>query len=145
LATTSDRSSHLPHHFARPSRKKFRDSYSLKDSIEEDINANVLAYINVDAAVAEATTAMDVEARIDASIGIEVGVKGEDEDKHVADYSNRGTIEVGVDMVVRIDTSFGMLMPDAVERLEQVDEVVHGIYRHIIEIPLQSLEEIESR
>nr|GEU45415.1 RNA-directed DNA polymerase homolog [Tanacetum cinerariifolium] len=72
-------------------------------------------------------------------------LRGEDEDKHVADYSNRGTIEVGVDMVVRIDTSFGMLMPDAVERLEQVDEVVHGIYRHIMEIPLQSLEEIESR
>ncbi|GJS28709.1 putative reverse transcriptase domain-containing protein, partial [Tanacetum coccineum] len=35
------------------------------------------------------------------------------------DTSDRGTMEVGVDVVVGIDIPDGMLMPDAVERLEQ--------------------------
>ncbi|GJV69287.1 hypothetical protein Tco_1484796 [Tanacetum coccineum] len=56
----------------------------------------------------------------------------------------RGTIEVGVDVVAEINIPDGMLMPDAMEHLEQVEEVVHDIYRHIMEIPLQRLEDIES-
>ncbi|GJV37542.1 hypothetical protein Tco_1410019 [Tanacetum coccineum] len=56
----------------------------------------------------------------------------------------RGTIEVGVDVVAEINIPDGMLMPDAVEHLEQVEEVVHDIYGHVMEIPLQKLEDIES-
>ncbi|GKC33081.1 hypothetical protein Tco_1040375 [Tanacetum coccineum] len=37
----------------------------------------------------------------------------------------------------------GMLMPDAVERLEQVKEGLQDIYKHVIEIPLQRIEDIE--
>ncbi|GJZ93715.1 putative reverse transcriptase domain-containing protein [Tanacetum coccineum] len=85
-----------------PPRKRFRDSYSSKDSIEEDFNADVLADIEVDAVAAEATVDMDVEAGVDAGIGIEVGVEGEDEGEHEAESSNRGTIEVEVDVVARI-------------------------------------------
>ncbi|GKG23449.1 hypothetical protein Tco_0391485 [Tanacetum coccineum] len=36
-----------------------------------------------------------------------------------------------------------MLMSDVVECLEQLEEGVQGMFEHIIEIPLQRLEEIE--
>nr|GFC78198.1 hypothetical protein [Tanacetum cinerariifolium] len=52
--------------------------------------------------------------------------------------------EVGVDVVARIDISDGMLMPDAVEHLEQGEEVVQDIYGHTIKIPLQRLEDIKT-
>ncbi|GKG39060.1 hypothetical protein Tco_0460772, partial [Tanacetum coccineum] len=44
-----------------PPHKRFKDSYSLKDSIEEDIDANALADIKTDASV-------------DVGIGMKVGV-----------------------------------------------------------------------
>ncbi|GKC22698.1 hypothetical protein Tco_1024848, partial [Tanacetum coccineum] len=53
-------------------------------------------------------------------------------------------MEVGVDVVVRINIPDAMLMPDAVERLEQVEEGLQDIYRHVIEIPLQRIEDIET-
>ncbi|GKC45056.1 hypothetical protein Tco_1062778, partial [Tanacetum coccineum] len=40
------------------------------------------------------------------------------------------------DMVVRIHIPDGMLMPDAVEHLEQVEEGLQDIYEHVMEIPL---------
>ncbi|GKC64238.1 hypothetical protein Tco_1096836 [Tanacetum coccineum] len=80
----------------------------------------------------------DVEAGVDAGIGIEfdVGVDVEDEVEDEVEYNNRGTMEVGVDVVARIDIPDGMLMPDAVERLEQVEEGFQDIYEHVMEIPL---------
>nr|GEU75644.1 retrovirus-related Pol polyprotein from transposon TNT 1-94 [Tanacetum cinerariifolium] len=74
-----------------PPRKRFRDSISLEDSVEEDIDTDVLEDIEAD------TTAVEVE------------------------FSDRGTIEVGVDMDVGIDIPDGMLMPDAMNRLEQLE------------------------
>ncbi|GJW57290.1 reverse transcriptase domain-containing protein [Tanacetum coccineum] len=173
-ATTSDRHSHSPSHFARPSRKRFRypattmpsyipglgalvptranllpnrkrfrDSYSSKDSVEEDIDADVLADFEADAAAIVVAVDMDVEAEANAGIGIELGDDIEDEDGGESESSDRGTMEIGEDAVARIDIPNGMLMPNAVERLEQVEEVVHGIYGHVIEIPLQMLKDIE--
>nr|GFA67893.1 reverse transcriptase domain-containing protein [Tanacetum cinerariifolium] len=49
------------------------------------------------------------------------------------------TLGVRVDVVVEIDILDGMLMPDAIERLEQVKEVM----QHVIEIPLQRVEDIK--
>ncbi|GKC39705.1 hypothetical protein Tco_1052089, partial [Tanacetum coccineum] len=37
-----------------------------------------------------------------------------------------------------------MLMPDVVERLEQVEGGLEDIYDHVIEIPLQRVEDIET-
>ncbi|GKG60452.1 hypothetical protein Tco_0612053, partial [Tanacetum coccineum] len=48
--------------------------------------------------------------------------------------SDRGTMEVGVDVVPGIDIPDDMLMPDAVERLEHVEEGLQDIYDHVIEI-----------
>ncbi|GJY27735.1 hypothetical protein Tco_0403502 [Tanacetum coccineum] len=64
--------------------------------------------------------AMKVKAEIDVGIGIEVGVRvdREDEDEEEAKSSNRGTIEL--------------------------EDGVQGMYEHIIEIPLQRLEDIKS-
>ncbi|GJX91766.1 putative reverse transcriptase domain-containing protein [Tanacetum coccineum] len=47
-------------------------------------------------------------------------------------------MEVGVDVVARIN------IPDAVECLEQVEEGLQDIYDHVIDIPLQRIEEIET-
>ncbi|GJX56316.1 putative reverse transcriptase domain-containing protein [Tanacetum coccineum] len=126
-----------------PPHKRFRDSYSSDDSIEEDIDADVLADIEGDVAAAEAASDMDVKAGVDVGICIEVGVEEEDKDEHDAQFSDRGTMEVGVNVVVGIDILVGMLMSDVVECLEQLEEGVQGMYKHIMEIPLQWLEEIE--
>ncbi|GJV50504.1 hypothetical protein Tco_1440716 [Tanacetum coccineum] len=100
-----------------PPRKRFRDSYSSEDSIKEDINADVLADIEADAASSKAATDIDVEAEVDPGIAIDV-----------RDY-------------IKVEDEDGMLMPVAVERLEQV---VQGIYGHVMQIPLQRLEDIET-
>nr|GEV52669.1 hypothetical protein [Tanacetum cinerariifolium] len=128
-----------------PPRKRFRDYSSLEDSVEEEINADELADIEADATTVEVTVDRDVEARVDAGIGIDVDV-GIDVEDEVEDESNdRGTIEVGVDVVVGIDIHDGMLIPNVVECLEQVEEGLQDIYEHVIEIPLQRTEDIETR
>ncbi|GJY64130.1 reverse transcriptase domain-containing protein [Tanacetum coccineum] len=101
--------------------KRFRDSISPEDSVEEDVDTDVLEDIKADATVNKVAVDKDVEAEVDASIGIEVdvGVDVEDEVEDEVGSSDRGTIEVGVDVVTGIDIPDGMLMPDAVEHLEQ--------------------------
>nr|GEU65302.1 putative ribonuclease H-like domain-containing protein [Tanacetum cinerariifolium] len=88
--------------------------------------------IESDATAVKVAVDIDVEARIYASTGMEVDVRidVEDEVKDEVESSDRGTMEVGVDMVDGIDIPDGMLMPDAVERLEQAEEGLHDIYDH---------------
>nr|GEV64693.1 hypothetical protein [Tanacetum cinerariifolium] len=107
-----------------PPRKSFRDSSLPEDSVEENIDTEVLE---------------DIE---DDVMAVEVDV--EDEVKDEVESSDRGTMEVGVDVVVGIDILDGMLMPDAVECLEQVEEGLQDIYEHVIEIPLQRIHDIET-
>ncbi|GJW97438.1 hypothetical protein Tco_0179246, partial [Tanacetum coccineum] len=129
-----------------PPRKRFRDYISPEDSVEEDIDADELADIKANATAVEVAVDRDVVAGVDACIDIEVdvGVDVEDEVEGEVESSDRGTMKVGVDVVAGIDIPDGMLMPDAVERLEQVEEVVQDIYGHVIEIPLQRIEDIET-
>nr|GEV04722.1 hypothetical protein [Tanacetum cinerariifolium] len=121
--------------------QRFRDSISPKDSVEEDINTYVLVDIKADAMVIEVAVDRDVKVRVDVGISMEVDVRIDVEDE--VESSDKGTIEVGVDVVAKIDILDGMLMLDDVEHLEQVEEVVHDIYRHVMEIPLQRVEDIE--
>ncbi|GJU46077.1 hypothetical protein Tco_1203343 [Tanacetum coccineum] len=65
-----------------PPRKRFRDSISPEDSVEEDIDTDVLA---------------DIEADATAGCGWKDEVKGE------VESSDRGTMDVGVDVVIGID------------------------------------------
>ncbi|GJR02822.1 putative reverse transcriptase domain-containing protein [Tanacetum coccineum] len=129
-----------------PPRKRFRDSISPEDSVEEDIETDVLVDIEADATAVEVAVDKDVEAGVDAGIGMEVdvGVDIEDEVEDEVEFSNKGTMEVGVDVVAGIDIPNGMLMPDVVECLEQVEEVVQDIYGHVIEIPFQRVEDIKT-
>ncbi|GJW82324.1 hypothetical protein Tco_0146299 [Tanacetum coccineum] len=125
-----------------PPRKRFRDFISPEDSVEEDIDTDVLEDIEVDATVFEVAVDRDVVTGIDAGIGMEVDVRFDVEDE--VESSDRGTIEVGVDVVVGIDIPDAMLMADAVERLEQVEEGLQDIYDHVIEIPLQRIKDIKT-
>ncbi|GJZ68343.1 reverse transcriptase domain-containing protein [Tanacetum coccineum] len=88
-----------------PPRKRFRDSILPKDSVEEDIDADVLEDIKADAMVVEVATGMYIETRVDAGIGMEVDdrVDIEDEVEGEAESSDKGTMEVGVDVVSEID------------------------------------------
>ncbi|GJW79329.1 hypothetical protein Tco_0141011, partial [Tanacetum coccineum] len=84
----------------------------------------------------------DVDAGIDAGIDMEVDIRVDVEDE--VESGDRGTIEVGVDVVAGIDIPDAMLMPDAVEHLEQVEEGLQDIYDHVIEIPLQKIKDNET-
>ncbi|GKC81746.1 hypothetical protein Tco_1137463, partial [Tanacetum coccineum] len=127
-----------------PPRKRFRDSISLEDSVEEDIDTDVLEDIKADATAVEVVVDMDVVTWIDVGINMEVdvGIDVDDDVEDEVESSNRGTIEVGVDVAAGIDIPDAMLMPDAVECLEQVEEGLQDIYEHVIEIPLQRIEDI---
>ncbi|GKA77625.1 hypothetical protein Tco_0784162, partial [Tanacetum coccineum] len=103
-----------------PPRKRFRDSISPKESVEEDIDTNVLEDIEADATAVEDEVEDEVES------------------------SDRGTMKVRVDVYAGINILVGMLIPDAVDHLEQVDEGLQDIYEHVIEIPLQRIEDIET-
>ncbi|GJW96801.1 hypothetical protein Tco_0178609, partial [Tanacetum coccineum] len=114
-----------------PPRKRFRDSISPEDSVEEDIDTDVLEDIEADATAVEVAVDRDVKAGIDAGIGMEVdvGVDVEDEVEDEVESSDRGTMEVGVDVVVGIDIPDAMLMPDVVEHLEQRIEDIETTLR----------------
>ncbi|GKA43735.1 putative reverse transcriptase domain-containing protein, partial [Tanacetum coccineum] len=121
-----------------PPRKRFKDSISPKDSVEEDIDTDVLEDIEVDATAVEVVVDRDVVTGIDAGIDMEVDFRVDVEDgiEDEAESSDRGTMEVGVDVAAGIDIPDGMLMPDAVECLEQVEERLQDIYEHVMEIPI---------
>ncbi|GJX93923.1 putative reverse transcriptase domain-containing protein [Tanacetum coccineum] len=104
-----------------PPRKRFTDSILPEDSVEEDIDTDVLEDIEADATTVKVAVDRDVEDGIDAGIGMEVdvGVKVEDEVEDEVESSDR-------------------------ERLEQVEEGLQDIYDHVIEIPLQRIEDIET-
>ncbi|GJR12155.1 hypothetical protein Tco_0794807 [Tanacetum coccineum] len=125
-----------------PPRKRFRDYISPEDSVKEDIDTDVLEDIEAGATAVEVTLDRDVEARVNAGIDMEVDVG--DDIKDEVESSDRGTMEVGVGLAAGIDIPNAMLMPDAVERLEQVEEGLQDIYDHVIEILLQRIEDIET-
>nr|GEW58014.1 hypothetical protein [Tanacetum cinerariifolium] len=126
----------------RPPHKRFRDSNLPEDSVEEDIDTDVLEDIEADVTVVKVAVDRDVKAGIDVGIGIEVNVRIDIEDE--VESNDKGTMKFGVDMDVGIDIPDGMLMPDDVERLEHIGEGLQNIHDHAIEIPLQRIEDIET-
>nr|GEV13361.1 putative reverse transcriptase domain-containing protein [Tanacetum cinerariifolium] len=97
-----------------PPRKRFSDSISSEDSVEEDIDTDMLKDIEADATAVEVAVDRDVKAGIDACIAMkfDVWVDVEDEVEDEVESSDRGTMEVRVDVVVGIDIPDGMLMPN---------------------------------
>ncbi|GKE71238.1 hypothetical protein Tco_1529310 [Tanacetum coccineum] len=84
-----------------PQRKRFRDSTSPEDSVEEDIDTDVLEDIEADAMAVEVAVDRDVVTGVDACIDMEVDVGIDVEDE--VESSDRGTMEVGVDVATGID------------------------------------------
>nr|GEW00963.1 hypothetical protein [Tanacetum cinerariifolium] len=125
-----------------PSRKRFRESISPEDNVEEDIDMDVLEDIKAEATAVEVAVDRDVEAGTDVGIGMEVDVRIDVEDE--IESSDKGTMQVGLNVVVGIDITDGMLMPDTVECLEEFEVGLQDIYDHVIEIPLQRIEDIET-
>ncbi|GJS46490.1 hypothetical protein Tco_0596611 [Tanacetum coccineum] len=115
---------------AGPSRKRCRSpsatvTSSIHDSVEEDIDTDVLEDREADATAVEVVVDRDVVTGVDACIDMEVDVGIDVEVEDEVESSDRGTMEVRVDVAVVIDIPDGMLMPDAVERLEQDIETGH--------------------
>ncbi|GJX70494.1 putative reverse transcriptase domain-containing protein [Tanacetum coccineum] len=108
-----------------PPRKRFRDFISLEDSVEEDINMDVLEDIKAAAMTVKVVVDRDVVAGVDAGIDMEVDVRVDVEDE--VESSDRGTMEVGVDVAARIDILDAMVMPNVVEHLEQVKLESRGL------------------
>nr|GEV92628.1 hypothetical protein [Tanacetum cinerariifolium] len=102
-----------------PPHKRFRDYISPEDSVEEDINTDVLDDIKADTTTIEVAVDRDVNAGIDADIGMEIDVGIDVEDE--VESSDIGTIKFRVDMDAGINIPDGMLMPNTMERLEQLE------------------------
>ncbi|GKE34308.1 hypothetical protein Tco_1453630, partial [Tanacetum coccineum] len=104
-----------------PPCKRFRISSSPEDSVEEDIDTDVLEDIEADATAVKVAVDRDVEARVKASINMKVDVRMgvEDKVKDEVESSDRGTMEVGMDLAARIDIPDAMLMPDV--RIEYIE------------------------
>ncbi|GJS38914.1 putative reverse transcriptase domain-containing protein [Tanacetum coccineum] len=102
---------------------------------------DVLEDIKADAIAVEVALDKDVVTRVDVGIDMEVdvGVDVEDEVEDEVESSDRGTIEVRVDVIAGIDIPDGMLIPDAVEHLEQVEEGLQDIYEHNMTITRSSM------
>ncbi|GJV62782.1 hypothetical protein Tco_1473610 [Tanacetum coccineum] len=124
-----------------PPRKRFRDSISPEDSVEEDIDTDVLEDIEADAMAIEVVVDREIATGVNASIDMEVDVEVDVKDE--VEFNDRGNMEVGVDVATGINILDAMLMPDAVEHLEQVEEGLQDIYGHVMKIPLQRIEDIE--
>ncbi|GJW78384.1 hypothetical protein Tco_0140066 [Tanacetum coccineum] len=97
-----------------PPRKRIRGAVTASDyddSIEEsyeayakpDIDFDVQADINADTAVAKTAMALEINIRIEADVGVEVGIRIEREDE-VKSW-DRGTIKIGVDRVSDIESA----------------------------------------
>nr|GEV87550.1 reverse transcriptase domain-containing protein [Tanacetum cinerariifolium] len=104
-------------------RHRFRDSILPEDSVEEDINTDVLEDIEADATAIEVAVDRDVEAGIDACVDMEidVGVNVEDEVEDEVESSDRGTMEVGLDVVIKID------IPDEPTRLQDAVRIANNL------------------
>nr|GEV10745.1 hypothetical protein [Tanacetum cinerariifolium] len=104
-----------------PPGKRFRDFISPEDSVEEDIQTDVLAGTEANVAAVEVVVDRDFMVGVDAGIGMEVdvGVDVEGVVEDEVESRDRGTMEVEVDVDAEIDIPDGMLKPDVVEHLEQ--------------------------
>ncbi|GJS88247.1 hypothetical protein Tco_0770883 [Tanacetum coccineum] len=126
-----------------PHCKRFKDSISSEDSVKEDIDTDVLEDIEANAMAIEVAVERDVVTGVDACIDMEVDV--EDEVENEVESNDRGTMEIGVDVVSGIDIPDGMFIPNDVERLEQARSLIAGGERASLLEQVASLETSNAR
>ncbi|GKF44059.1 hypothetical protein Tco_0130611 [Tanacetum coccineum] len=107
LPTTSESSDSSSESSVVPSCKRCRSPAATMTSpihatraVEEDIDMDVLANIEADTMAVEVAVDRNVVARVDAGIDMEVNVGVDVEDE--VESSDRGTIEVGVDVAAGV-------------------------------------------
>ncbi|GJV71134.1 hypothetical protein Tco_1491129 [Tanacetum coccineum] len=108
---------------------------SMEVGSEDDIDSDVMAYIEADI-TAEAATAEEIRA--ETKVGLERDDKVEDE----ADSSARGTIEIGVDRVVEPEMPADNLVPINDGGFREnfkigLDVVIQELYDHMMETHIQ--------
>ncbi|GKF28997.1 hypothetical protein Tco_0095339 [Tanacetum coccineum] len=129
-----------------PPHKRIRGSISATtqdDSTEEiyeaytdpDIDLDVQADIDANTIVAEAAAARKADARVE----VDTRIDSEDEVEEEAESSHRGTVEMGVDTVVKPvlleDTSMHTDDKDSREVVQLgLDEIIQELHDHLEEI-----------
>ncbi|GJZ47063.1 hypothetical protein Tco_0600895 [Tanacetum coccineum] len=130
---------------------------SIETHTKSDMDTDIRA--NIEAETVTATATIDGLGIEPVMLGVKTGFEpelvvfeseseseeaGADEEAD-AEVQPEGTIEIGVDVATGIDIPDDLLMPDAMERLRQLEEGMQGMYDHMQEIPLQRIDDIESR
>nr|GEU87366.1 reverse transcriptase domain-containing protein [Tanacetum cinerariifolium] len=128
--------------------KSFSTTLSLEDSIEgsievgskeEDVDTDIMADIDADIVV-EALACDKIRTETD------VRFEGDDEAKEEAESSERGTVEIGVDIVVRPKVFDDILMPMDDEGSREyfqmgLDMVIQELYDYMLELPVKDNKE----
>ncbi|GKD79775.1 putative reverse transcriptase domain-containing protein, partial [Tanacetum coccineum] len=117
--------------------------HSIPDSHFDTSAATSAMLSHIDACIEAADAAEAGETNVKVEVGIKT--KAEVGEEANAEIQQEGTIKIGVDVAIEIDISDDSLMPDAIERLGQLEEGMQGMYDHLQEIPLQRIDDIESR
>ncbi|GJR92804.1 putative reverse transcriptase domain-containing protein [Tanacetum coccineum] len=122
------------------------DSYDA--DIESNIDSNILENIEADiaakaVAAIKADTTADVVAAVEADVEpVEVWSKRVDAEID-AEPSAGDTIEISVVVVDEPVVPDDLPMVTVGERLNEIEEVVQGMYEHLLDIPIERLDDIE--
>nr|GEV56866.1 reverse transcriptase domain-containing protein [Tanacetum cinerariifolium] len=120
-----------------PPRKRFRGSYSLKDSKEE--------HIEIGTADAEAVVDLGIGDEAHTKDGIGLGVEivaseiKEDEEEFKAYASTRGTMEIDVDPLVT-----GGIIESTRGDVPDLKDTLYDIVQHMSEVPFDRITEFET-
>nr|GEX84588.1 hypothetical protein [Tanacetum cinerariifolium] len=120
-----------------PARKRFKGSYSLKDSKEE--------HIEIGTADAEAVVDLGIGDEAHTKDGIGLGVEivaseiKEDEEEFKAYASMRGTMEIDVDPLVT-----GGIIESTRGDVPDLEDTLYDIVQHMSEVPLDRITEFET-
>ncbi|GJT70020.1 hypothetical protein Tco_1029306 [Tanacetum coccineum] len=108
---------------------------------ELDIDSDILADIEADIA-AEAVAAIEADTAANTVVAVEADV--ELVDAEVDPVPSVGdTVEIAVDVVAESVVPNDLLVAIIRERLDEIEEVVHGMYEHLMDIPAHRLDDIQ--
>ncbi|GJV27527.1 putative reverse transcriptase domain-containing protein [Tanacetum coccineum] len=110
-----------------PPRKRIRGSVSTTD-FEADIDVGI--------AIADVAAARETDVRVEVGIETEAEV-GEEANGEI---QPEGTIKIGVDVAIKIDIPYDSLMPDAIERLGQLEEAIKELITQRVDEALAAQE-----
>nr|GEY54790.1 hypothetical protein [Tanacetum cinerariifolium] len=120
---------------------KTRAEGDIKRDTESYINSDILADIEADIA-AEAATTIEADVATDIIVAVEADVEPVEAEVD-AEPSVEDTVEIAVDVVAKPIVPDDLPVAIVRERLDEFEEVVQGIYEHLMDIHAQRLDDIE--